>query len=252
MSRLRSTAFGVIVVLTLPLIVTAVPAATAAMSGADVLAQSRAKYAAMKSYADTGVVTTEFALSRAAPPTVERNSFRTVYSAPRRFLLDFKKGAGGERLVIWGDGENFHTWWSATGVHEVYPRGQGANAFALSSLPTLGAAMAVPPLLFSQAGLHGVLTDFELVRSEGVETLDGRSCYRLVGTVGLAYGTGAVSGGRSTTIWIDVDTLLVGKMLEDTPAGSGADMVDRVITRFQPQNNPPVDPAVFQFIIPAG
>jgi hypothetical protein len=215
-----------------------------------VLAQSLAIYAGLKSYADTGIVTTEFALSRAAAPAVERHSFRTFYSAPRQFLFDFRKGEGGERLVIWGDGEDFHTWWTATGVHEVYPRGQGSSAFALSSLPTLGAVLAVPPLLFSHAGLHGALSDFELVRSAGVEEIDGKPFYKLIGIVRLAYGTGAVSGGRATTIWIDTVTLLVGQMLEDTPEGSSADTVDRVITRFQPQRNPPVDPTVFQFAVP--
>lgn len=192
MSRLLTTAFAAIIMLASPAVVLSAPSAAPALSGAEVLAQSRAIYAAMKSYADNGVVRTEFTVSPTIPLTIERHSFHTVYSAPRKFLLDFKKSESGERLVIWGDGENFHTWWSETGVHEVYPRGQGASAFAVSSLPTLGAALAVPPLLFSQAGLHGALSDFGLLRGEGVESFDGRSFYKLVGTVSLAYGTGAV------------------------------------------------------------
>ena len=223
------------------------------LSGTEVLAQSRAKYAAMQTYTDTGSITTEFALNRAAP-TAEHHSFRTAYAAPRKFFFDFTKGdkPGGERLVIWGDGENFHTWWSATHVHEVYPRGRGANAFALSSLPTVGSALFVPPMLFSKAGLHGPLSDFELVRSEGIEAIDGRPYYKLAGTVALAYGTGAVRGGRATTLWIDAQTLLVGKVLQETPDGTGSGTVDRVTTRIFPQPDPQVNPAVFQFAVPAG
>jgi len=226
-------------------------AATPALSGADALAQSRAKYAALKTYADTGTVTTQYEAG-GGPPLIEHHSFRTVYAAPRKFQLDFRKGGSGERLVIWGDGENFHTWWSETKVHELYPRGQGANAFALSSLPTLGAAMAIPPLLFSQAGLHGALSDFELIRSAGIEKLDGRTYYKLVGHVGLAYGTGAVRGGRPTTIWIDTETLLVGLLLEDTAEDAAAGSVDRVTTRFQGQADPAINPGEFNFAVPPG
>ena len=225
-------------------------AVTPALSGADVLAQSRARYAALKSYADSGSVMTRYQ-SDGGAPMIERHSFHTAYAAPRKFKFDFRK-EGGERLVIWGDGENFHTWWSATKVHETYPRGQGANAFALSSLPTLGAALAIPPLLFSQAGLHGTLSDFELSRSAGIEKIDGRTCYKLVGRVGLAYGTGTVVGARPTTLWIETQTLLVSQMFEDTPDGEGTGSVDQVTTRFQAQADPAVSPSEFGFAIPAG
>ena len=251
MSRHSIMASAVSALLVLALAASGARAAGPAFNGADVLAKSRATYAALTSYSDTGVVTTEFSLARDQPPSVEHSSFRTAYQAPRKFLLDFHKPSDVERTVIWSDGEQFHTWWSATGVHDAYPRGQGSTAFAVSSLPTLGAVMAVPPLLFSQAGLHGTLTDFELTRSAGIETLERRSYYRLEGMVSLAYGTGAVSGGRSTTIWIDTETLLVGKILEDTPSNSMAGTTDRVTTRYlSPQRNPPVDPKLFQFVWP--
>lgn len=251
MSRLNMIARAASALLMVTLAAGAARAAGPTFNGADVLARSRATYAAMTSYSDTGVVTTEFSLTSDQPLVVEHSSFRTAYHAPRKFLLDFHKPEDVERTVIWSDGEQFHTWWSATGVHDAYPRGEGSTAFAVSSLPTLGAVLAVPPLLFSQAGLHGTLTDFELTRSAGIETLESRSYYRLEGRVNLAYGTGAVSGGRSTTIWIDTETLLVGKILEDTPSNSIAGSTERVTTRYlSPQRNPPVDPTIFQFVWP--
>lgn len=253
-SRTQTAVLAALVLLfTQSLLSGSVRAAAALLTGAEVLAQSRAKYAALRSYADNGRVMTEYR-GDAGPTLVEKHSFRTAYSTPRKLLFDFKKGpeAGGDRLVLWGDGENFHTWWSATHVHDLYPRGQGANAFALSSLPTLGSALMIPPLLFPQAGLHGPLSDFALVRSEGVTTIDGKSCYKLVGTVALAFSTGNVRGARATTVWIDTETLLVRRLLEDTPDGMGTGILDRVTTDFEPQSDPAVDPAVFQFTVPAG
>jgi hypothetical protein len=106
----------------------------------DVIARSRARCAALKSYADNGTVISEMR-SPGAPPVVERTSFVTYYRAPRQYFFDFRKGAGagGERLVIWCDGGDlFNTWWSATKVHETYPKGSGATAFAVTAFPTNG------------------------------------------------------------------------------------------------------------------
>ena len=125
-----------------------------------VLQQSRDKYAAMTSYSDTGSITTSYKSGPAAAD-VETHSFRTYYQSPRQFYLEFRKDAqaGNERFVIWSEGQDFNTWWSATQVHEDYPKGSGATAFAVGSMPTHGAAVMIPPLLFSKAGLQGPLAN---------------------------------------------------------------------------------------------
>ena len=127
-------------------------AAQAPSQPGDILEHTRAAYAALHSYADTGVTTTEYR-SPGAPAMVERHTFSTLYKSPRQYLFDFQKDpkAGAERFVIWGDGEDFHTWWSATRVHDTYPRGRGATAFALGSSPTKGTVLLLAPLLFPQA-----------------------------------------------------------------------------------------------------
>ena len=211
----------------------------------DYLDQSRAKYAAMKTYSDTGTVTVEYGTPGVSgPPSADHYSFSTLYRAPRQFLFDFRAdpASGDGRLVIWSDGAEFNTWWSETKTHEVYPLGQGATAFAVTAYPTKNAAMMIAPLLFSQAGLHGSITDLKLLRTDPVETVNGHRCYKLVGEVALAYGTGA------TTIWIDVETMLVRKILEDTPKDAAA--VDRITTTFEPMAEPKIDDSKFKFAPP--
>lgn len=240
------------------LIFTLITHATAAMPAADaqpgaetLLAQSRANYAALKSYADIGTVFTEYK-GVDGPLIAERHTFTTRYRPPRQFLLDFKEDAqaGGDRFVIWSDGGDFNTWWLTTGVHERYPQGQGAYAFAQAVLPTKGSSAQTPPLLFSGAGLHGPLADLARPKLAGMEELAGKRCHKLIGEVGLAYGTGTVTNVRPTTIWIDVETLLVRKIVEDNAAGSPAGDVDRITTTFEPLANPKLDDAQFRFVPP--
>jgi outer membrane lipoprotein-sorting protein len=213
--------------------------------------QSRAAYAALRSYSDVGVMVTEDR-SPGAPLVVERHTFTTYYRAPRQFYFDFRKDpkAGKERLVIWSDGGDFQSWWSATGVHQTYPRGTGATAFATASFPTKGAVLLVPPLLFSQAGLQGPLVALKAPRLAGTEDMDGHRVHKLVGEVALTYRTGLGGHARPTTVWIDAQTLLVRKIVEDTPAGSAQGSVDRVTTTFKPQANPPLADSLFRFAVP--
>jgi outer membrane lipoprotein-sorting protein len=208
--------------------------------------QVRAKYAALKSYADTGTVTTEY---RAGGPAVtETHSFSTFYRAPREFKLDFRK-ASGDRYVVWCEGQDFQTWWKATTVKEAYPKGKGALAFATAAFPTAGAAAQIPPLLFSQAGLHGPLADFSGAAYAGTEPVDDRKCHKLTGEVGLAYGTGTVTSVRPTTLWIDVETLMIRRVLEDLPKDKG-DIGTLTTTSFTPRDNPDLKASDFSFSPP--
>ncbi len=223
------------------------------LSAAQVLQQSRARYAMLKSYADTGTVVLEYRAGK-EPISIDRHTFASSYQAPRQFILEFHKDPTGadERFVIWSEGGDFNTWWSATQVHDTYPPGNGLTAFALGSEPTKGAAVMVPALLFARAGLHGPLADFTLSTGAGVEVLDGHRCYKLLGRETPTYGTGNVAGARAMTLWIDADSLLVRRALEDTPPGSGADTIERVTTSFEPQADVGLASAKFHFAVPTG
>ena len=217
----------------------------------DLLEQSRSKYAALKTYSDTGTVKTELVLAgNNDPATVETHTFTTFYRAPRQYFFEFKKdpNVGDENFVIWADNADFNTWWSATKVHETYPKGQGTEAFALAAFPTKNADMQLAPLLFAQAGMHGPLTDLKILRSDQDEQVNGHRCHKIVGEVGLAYGTGTVTNIRPTTIWIDAESMLVRKVFEDTPKGDAG--IDRVTTTFNPQADVQIDDAHFRFSPP--
>jgi hypothetical protein len=218
----------------------------------DVLARSRAVYAALKSYSDTGTIQHEF--GPAASPTVERHTFRTFYRAPRHYFFDFveDKKAGGDRHVVWGDNEAFHAWNSVTGVDMTFPKGQGAGAFVAASVGSLGSILKMAPLLFSQAGLQGTLTEVATTTDEGFEIVNGRRCHKLSGIAKSVYSqTGRETNIRRTTVWIDADTMLVRKVFEDTPSGGPVGHVLRYTTTFEPLANPPLDDLKFRFAVPS-
>jgi outer membrane lipoprotein-sorting protein len=215
----------------------------------DILARSRATYAALRSYADTGTVDVEFGPSGAV--IKERHTFTTYYRAPRLFYFDFNKHQQADRFVVWSDEEAFHTWWRTTGVESTYPKGQGATAFVTAAMPTKNSITQTAPLLFSTAGLVGTLTEFGDASVVGKEAVGGRECHKLVGVARSVYpATQHVTNVRKTTVWIDTETLLVRKIVEDAPRGTPAGTVSRVTTTFQPQANPTLEDSRFQFVPP--
>jgi hypothetical protein len=239
----------------LPALITAslLPQVGAAQQEGDIVAKSRAAYAALTSYADSGTVIIESKVS-GGPAIVEHHRFVTYYQAPRRFFHDFREDpkAGGDQVVVWCDGSDFNTWWSATKVHDRYEKGRGATAFAVTQLPTNGSVTQIPPLLFATAGLHGPLADFANYRMVATEEIAGRRHYKLSGDVTLAYQTGRGGRARATTVWIDAETLLVRKVVEETPPGLPGGTVQRVTTTFDPRANPSLGAERFRFLPPAG
>jgi outer membrane lipoprotein-sorting protein len=222
-------------------------ASTSPSASDDVFARSRTMYASLKSYADTGTIVSEY--GSAASPSVERHAFKTYYRAPRHYYFEFNedKKAGADRSVIWSDDDAFYTWWSVTGVETAYPRGRGASALVSSPY-----ARMIAPLLFSRAGLQGSLTEVSATSDAGIEQVGGRRCHKRTGVAQSVYGaTGHVTNVRRITIWIDVDTLLVRKIFEDTPRGTPAGTALRYTITFEPQANPALDDSRFRFTAPA-
>jgi hypothetical protein len=233
----------------LSLLALARPWTTAPGAGDDVLARSRATYAALHSYADSGSL--EYVYGPAGASIREEQAFRTYYRAPRSFYFDFIKAGHTDRFVVWSDADAFHTWWQTTGVEQTYGKGQGSAAFLMGDAPTQHSLTLIAPLLFAQAGLTGTLTEFGDVSIAGTEDVAGRACHKLAGVARSGYqSTGRVVNVRATTVWIDVQTLLVRKVFEDTPEGGPAGYVMQLTTAFEPRANPTLDDAVFRFIPP--
>ena len=213
--------------------------------GDDMMTRVRATYAALHSYSDTGVVVKQYAA------TQERHTFTTCYKAPRLFHFDFQKD-GGDRFDIWSDEKAFHSWWKSTGAQEDYPRGRGMNAFLAAEYLTAGSGLKIPALLFSGSGLQGAFANFEQPALDGTEEIGGRKCYRLVGTAKDVYaGTGREVNVRQMTVWVDTESLLIRKVVEESPKGTPAATAVRTTTTFEPQANPSLDDGRFQFVAPA-
>jgi outer membrane lipoprotein-sorting protein len=214
----------------------------------DVVARSRAVYAALDSYADTGIVELEF--GPAAASVRERAEFKTFYRAPRHYYFDFTK-LDGDRFVVWSDDDAFHTWWKGNGLKQSYGRGRGAGAFAAGAALTKQSVLQISPWLFPLAGLVGTLTELSDVSLAGTEMVNGRHCHKVLGVAKSVYpATGHETNVRKTTVWIDIETLLVVRIFEDSPRGTPVGDVSRVTTTFQARDNPQLDDSHFRFAPP--
>src|SRR6266478_9933177 len=121
-------------------------------------------YAALNSYSDTGIVTHDYGYTNS--PAHDHHKFITsLKRSPRGFYFEFNK-EGGDRYVIWGEQQAFHTWWKATGVQSDYPNPDNAGAFTTSAVNTLGATSKIVPFLYKKGALP---SDFAYMNDAVVE-----------------------------------------------------------------------------------
>lgn len=212
-------------------------------SGDDIWKKVRAVYADMKSYEDTGTVVNEYGVDSA-----DRFSFVMRFSrSPRRFIFDYNPQ--GARFVIWGDPDAFHTWWKTTGDQYDYPNPNNTGAFVGG--PTRGAGQKVASLLYARASLLSDFSNLSDLVNDGSEAVSGHKCYRLMGITRDVYGaTGKEVNVRKMTLWIDAESLLIRKVLEEWKPLPGTR--SRVITTYEPRANAPIDDARFAFRAPEG
>lgn len=213
--------------------------------GADaVLQRARTVYAELRSYADTGTVTLEYGTASA-----DRHTFATSFiRAPRHFLLDFNKQTG-DRYVVWGNPDAFHTWWKTTDQRSDYPNPSNTPAISLSGANTSGVVLKIPTLLYAKASLGGDFANLTGLSAAGTETVDGRSCHRLAGKASDSYAASAREVNvRTMTLWIDAESFLIRKVVEDRQAPPG--QRNRLITTYQPQANPTLDASRITFSPP--
>ena len=244
-------------------LVAAVPLDAGAMQQTDfkadeVIAKMRAAYAAVTSYADSGTVLEETA------GFTDRHTFRTLFSrAPRSMLIEFRSIASeyksGNRLpldhhvALWLEKDDLHTWSSKYQSHETYPANDGqqqVNALKQANYSTLGISILVPSHFYTKAGLASVLHATEEAEADGFETVNGRRCFRILGVEKWRYPSGRETGVRAITIWIDAETYLIQKILQDTPRGYPRGEISRRTTTLKHRVNPRLDPAQFRFVVP--
>jgi hypothetical protein len=211
----------------------------------NILQRTRAMYAALRTYADSGVVLREYGTGSSK----DRHTFTTSFNrVPRRFVLDFRK-QGGDRFVIWGDPDAFHTWWQTTGVQSDYPNPNNLPAINQTGYTTVGSSTKIPGLLYGKAALEGLFSNFADPALEGTDEISGRRCYRLVGRSSDFYKTGHEVNIHKLTVWIDVESLLIRRAQEEWKALPGT--ISRTTTTFEPQANSVLDDKRLQFVPPA-
>lgn len=229
------------------------PAHADSVSAQTLVEQSRARYAALKSYADRGEVLDQFGPK---PENSYRHTFRTYFRAPRHFLFDFKQDAraGGNRIVVWCDGGDFQSWSSVTHQHETYQRGSNTAILAFQQFAsgTGRSITLVPALIFQGSGLVSSFGEFGDAVSAGDEAIGNTRTQKLNGVARSMYAkTQRETNVRRATVWIDPQTQMLHRILENTPEGLPPSAVLRITTTLEPQADPQLDDAVFQFTVPS-
>jgi hypothetical protein len=211
----------------------------------DALTPVRDRYTALETYADTGTVLVEQQVDASA--ITESGTFTTLYRAPRNFFFEYldDPDSGSDRLVIWCDGGDFQSWWATTNQHEIFDGGRGANAFFNAEYPTQGTSMAVPGLIFARADLGGPVAGLTDIREAGEEEFDGRSFSRIEADTIVA---GSVVRPHPTVLLVDPQTLLLHKLVEDTPPDFVG--LNRRTMTFVPDADVEVDDSRFSFTVP--
>lgn len=213
-----------------------------------ILQKTKDTYVAMKTYSDSGTVIDEY--GSAASPGKTRHSFTTNFrrSSPRAFVLDAKK-EGGDRYVVWGDPDAFHTWWKTTGAQYDFPNPNNVGAISGSGRNTGGAGVKIPTLLYGKSQLAAMMLDLHDPTVEGKEKVSGHDCYRVTGRASDTYAaTGKEVNIHKVTVWIDATSYLVRQVREEWKGLPG--QVSRTTTDYEPQSDPPIDEAKLHFKAP--
>lgn len=222
----------------------------------EVLQRSRALYPTLKTYADTGTVTTE------RPGLVGTARFRTYFRQPTDFYFEYfdhSSVSAGYKLelpthhVLWMLKGELETWNASSKAHDLYPRAEGRQVSALvgAGAGTEMTAVLISSLVFLKANINGPVQELVQATVAGDEVVGNRRCHKVTGTARSVYPSGAVTNIRPMTVWIDAETLLIRKVFEDTPKGYPASSFARRTITYEPQANVPLDDAKFRFKVPS-
>ena len=87
-------------------------------------------------------------------------------------------------------------------------------------------------------------------QADGFETVNGRRWFRILGVERWRYPNGRVTGTRAITLWIDAETYLIHKVVQDTPRSMPRAAVNRRTTMIKHRASPTLEPAQFRFAVP--
>jgi hypothetical protein len=223
--------------------------------GMDLLERSMAAYSTLPAYADSGTAVRE------GPGLVDRWKFKTYFSRPRNFRFDFQgvtsQSAGltmdssTQHIVLWmieGELQSFNQ--QMRSHNTVGRTGNQPGELLNASAYTVGTSVLIPSLLFAKSDLPGSIRQIREAAYAGLESVNGHRCHKIVGTAAQFYPSGKMTNVREVTVWLDEQSLLVRKVFEDTPRGYPSGSYLRLTINLDPQANPRLEPAHFQFTVP--
>jgi hypothetical protein len=254
----RTTAFAALLLLPHGRVTTVSHDLSAAQALPDVMTRSIAAYAALKTYSDSGTVEVE------SPGMIDRAKFTTYFRRPNGDLyLDYqaietyytatkiKVDLNMYRTVIWMLKGQMETYDRSLQTHNIIDAGGQAQALTGATAATNGISRLAPSLLYPQAKMRSTFSEIEEASDAGFENVGKYRCHKITGIAAQYYPSGARTGVRPVTVWIDADTLLLRKVFEDTPKGYGLGAYRRVTVTIDPQPNIALDDAKFQFKVPS-
>jgi hypothetical protein len=231
----------------MPAILLACASAARAQDVEQILQKTRDTYVALQSYADSGTVIAEY--GSGPQPQATRHQFTTRFRrSPRAYVFDFHK-EGGDRYVVWGDPDAFHSWWKTTGDQYDFPNPNNLPAISGSSVNTSGAGMKIPSLLYGKSQLAALMLAFADPLLEGVEQIGGHACHRISGRASDRYSaTGKEVNVHRVVVWIDAESSLVRQVREEWKGLPG--VVNRTTVVYQPEANPTLADNLLTFAAP--
>ncbi len=105
----------------------------------------------------------------------------------------------------------------------------------------------MPPLLFAGAGLSGPLHNLTGARLGQIETISGRACQENRAINTSEYKTGRGAENRPTRVYVDPVTLLVCRVIEETPPHALPGSTNRTTTTFEATADPQLAGDAFAF-----
>jgi len=233
----------------------------AALSAAEIIRQSQAKYASLTSYSDEGSTVATLGTTTASSFTFTINLARTnLYQIVWRQAGEFFLPQG----VVWSDGSGDFLWMGKTFKPQKYTDKEMALASATGI--SGGAAASVPGTFFKLKWGNQFAGSTAESKRKADDKIGDTDCYV------LTHG----AGGRTNTLWIGKQDFLIHQVENDTSSAavkamleaqaktnpqiramldaSAAQMGQEIKSVETHQNirlNPPLAQSVFEFKVPA-
>ncbi len=185
------------------------------------LRELSARYAALRSYRDRGVVLDQDEGGTALGP---QQQFRTAFIRPDQFRFSYLDvGSGRPRDIVHRNRDGARQWNPHMGVHEGSPSELDGHIAAATGV-SRGTAHTVPALLMpEEIGGRSLIERLRGSKLAGEETIREQACFRLEHTD---------VHGDLTHVWIEKKRLLILQIEEFIRIG---DAVKREVTEYYPE-----------------